>query len=516
MATVTGMTAAATNAALATKADKTTSISAGTGLTGGGDLSVGRTLAVVYGTGSGTSMQGNDATVLRVANNFSDVANKATARTNLNVSQRSFFDVRDYGAIGDGTADDTTAINNAIADALTFNGGVVFIPNGTYKLTDALTIWSDNVVIRGETRNNTVLMPASGISYTNDVIITPIPGTAGAAGFTQSNVGVENLTIDCSHMTSTNAGHGNGIHFYGVRDSHIRDVIISGCPNLGILLDGDATNTSYNVDVRNNIITGGGGGIWTNFATAYIQDNQFLQANVTMAAAQPVFGTTSNVGYLARLMYGYSLVQGNIFSNGGTYTSAALQLEHSGPSRVIGNQFDQCRYQAIKITGANQIIEGNQIGNPSSVGSVEGITISSTDNTIIGNAFDITKAAAHYTYCISESAAEGNNNIQSNRVKSGTTGTINLNASSTGNRVHNNLGYNPKGSITAPTVPATTVNFTNNYGSDATVYINGGAVTNISIAGVAIGTGAGFFRVSSAQTIAITYSAVPTWKWFLD
>lgn len=52
---------AAASAALAGKADKTTSVSAGTGLTGGGDLSTSRTLAADFGTTAGKVCQGNDS-----------------------------------------------------------------------------------------------------------------------------------------------------------------------------------------------------------------------------------------------------------------------------------------------------------------------------------------------------------------------------------------------------------------------------------------------------------------------
>ena len=43
-------------------------------------------------------------------------------------------DVTGYGAIGDGTADDTAAIQAAV-NALPSTGGLVVIPPGTYKLT---------------------------------------------------------------------------------------------------------------------------------------------------------------------------------------------------------------------------------------------------------------------------------------------------------------------------------------------------------------------------------------------
>ena len=51
------------------------------------------------------------------------------------------FNVKDptYGAKGDGTTDDTTAIQTAI-NAAQAVGGTVYLPNGLYKLTAALTV----------------------------------------------------------------------------------------------------------------------------------------------------------------------------------------------------------------------------------------------------------------------------------------------------------------------------------------------------------------------------------------
>jgi hypothetical protein len=71
-------------------------------------------------------------------------------------------------------------------------------------------------------------------------------------------------------------------------------------------------------------------------------------------------------------------------------------------------------------------------------------------------------------------------------------------------------------------VPSTTVAYT--YGCDtaghaplglppATVYITGGTVTVIAIAGQATGLTAGSFRVLPGQTVTLTYSVAPTWTW---
>jgi hypothetical protein len=59
--------------------------------------------------------------------------------TNWKVLNQSEVNVKDYGAVGDGVADDTAAVQGAINIAQA-NGGSVFLPKGTYKITSTLTI----------------------------------------------------------------------------------------------------------------------------------------------------------------------------------------------------------------------------------------------------------------------------------------------------------------------------------------------------------------------------------------
>lgn len=65
-------------------------------------------------------------------------------------------DVKDFGAKGDGIADDTKAFKDAIA-ACPVNGAV-FVPKGTYKITDWLKITGKtHFAIRGESMMETIL-----------------------------------------------------------------------------------------------------------------------------------------------------------------------------------------------------------------------------------------------------------------------------------------------------------------------------------------------------------------------
>ena len=53
------------------------------------------------------------------------------------------FSVLDFGAIGDGNADDTEAFQKALAAAAKVpNGRTVVVPGGTYRITSPLTVQS--------------------------------------------------------------------------------------------------------------------------------------------------------------------------------------------------------------------------------------------------------------------------------------------------------------------------------------------------------------------------------------
>lgn len=71
-------------------------------------------------------------------------------------------------------------------------------------------------------------------------------------------------------------------------------------------------------------------------------------------------------------------------------------------------------------------------------------------------------------------------------------------------------------SLSAPAVPATTVPAVNNYHGtvDVTISANGATITNVSVNGVTVGTGAGTYSVPAHGTISIAYTvATPTWTW---
>lgn len=61
-----------------------------------------------------------------------------------------WINVKDDGAVGDGTTDDTSAINSAIAALVSAGRGVLYFPTGTYKTTAALTALSVPCLVLGD------------------------------------------------------------------------------------------------------------------------------------------------------------------------------------------------------------------------------------------------------------------------------------------------------------------------------------------------------------------------------
>jgi hypothetical protein len=62
--------------------------------------------------------------------------------------QAGFYNVRDFGAAGDGQTDDTVAIRSAFAFIASKNGGTISFPEGDYKVTSPIALPS-GVIIQG-------------------------------------------------------------------------------------------------------------------------------------------------------------------------------------------------------------------------------------------------------------------------------------------------------------------------------------------------------------------------------
>jgi hypothetical protein len=107
----------------------------------------------------------------------------ATALQNYLLSASRFIFVRKYGAVGNGTTDDTAAINAAFAAVPATGGVVVFDPGLTYATTSHLSLLASNTVIQG---NGAAIVTSH---LTDDLI------QVGSAGATLSQLVVKDLRL---------------------------------------------------------------------------------------------------------------------------------------------------------------------------------------------------------------------------------------------------------------------------------------------------------------------------------
>jgi hypothetical protein len=248
--------------------------------------------------------------------------------------------VKDFGAVGDGVADDRVAIQAALN-----TGKNVFIPAGTYLFNSSVAYAADNQQIYGD-GNQSILKSASGSVYIDTV------------GY--SNVSFSNLCLD---GTGTNGGFRitggssnilvSNVYFTGGSQrvwiweaDHIK---VDGCT-----FDG----TGYGVIQQVSYVSS-----YVSVVNCLAKDMtaDFVEANCT-GSAPSFFWTVSNNIYSGNQIYpgtgtedrfvGFTGVQ-NIVIDGNTVErcggDAAVHLEDIGGETIVSNNvFDNCN-----VSGGN-------------------------------------------------------------------------------------------------------------------------------------------------------------------
>ena len=147
----------------------------------------------------------------------------ASQRTVLD-KLRDVVSVKDFGAVGDGVADDTAAINAALSAS-----PAVFLPTGTYKTTAPITLNGNNILIGAGITS--VIKNITGSSVIRSITPTgarifhvgggnfKIEGNtsgaaAGSIGLDMQNVTYANWTDVWVNYVETAIRHGNGYPSY--------------------------------------------------------------------------------------------------------------------------------------------------------------------------------------------------------------------------------------------------------------------------------------------------------------
>ena len=216
------------------------------------------------------------------------------------------INVKDYGAVGDGVTDDTTAVQNALNVAQ----GKTLIIDGVCKITSPLTV-KDNTKIIG------IGSRASGFdSYVAGTLFT----SANANGIYKCLF--ENLRLRNRNLSPTDAdGQYVGQVFSSLYESRVTECYVEHfaqiCSRMARISSIDHCEMYYiNKSLVNDVID------------SMIESNYINARNTAAGRTIMVYGLFSN-----------SMFANNFCDYWGT----AFRLESgSKPSNVIGNTFDNC------------------------------------------------------------------------------------------------------------------------------------------------------------------------------
>lgn len=168
-----------------------------------------------------------------------------------------FRNVMDYGAAGDGTTDDTAAIQSAIADGdrcgegcseTTETPAVVFFPAGTYLVSSPIISYYYTTLL-GDARTPPTLLASAdltnnGTGYNVVIEADPyIPGGNGANYWTNQNNffrSVRNFVIDITAMPATTASY--GVHWQVAQATSLQNLDIkmssaTGTQHVGVYME---------------------------------------------------------------------------------------------------------------------------------------------------------------------------------------------------------------------------------------------------------------------------------------
>jgi hypothetical protein len=429
--------------------------------------------------------------------------------TNLSAlaSRPGVYNVKEYGAMGDGTTDDTAAIVNTINAAIAAgvangsNYAEVYFPPAVYLIAGNPTT--------GGTTFGSAQIPLPIIAQTAAKFVLVLRGTADATALyhwlqtTPQEAGaVLRTTYDAGNATpatgEVSVVGGPTPHFnYGNGSNNWNNMLVT--------VDGITIEVPQNGNIC--------GFDFRGMAEANVWNASVLaRSTVTGAPSIPSpnwsFGLwmpqtnnndNCNIGYYSceGLVYGLIItehVQVNSLRLINCYDGLVVWPSSGFPHRNV------IAYASIE--NCNQCIVF------ASVGTMKLDILSADIEWGSGYIINDSHNAAYGTIGIGSNGDTGDS--LNTALSSGSTG---VNGGAHLKIV--NLDQSP-GVVTAPTVPSSGTALTNPFWRDAAVTITGGTVSNISVGGTTQFTASpATVYVPSGKTVTLTYSVAPTWHWTL-
>ena len=316
------------------------------------------------------------------------------------------YNVKSFGATGDGVTDDQASIQSAIDEATTKEGGIVFFPSGDY-LIKATLVLTPGVRLMGVSGQDNTTASGIGSTISSQTVATPsVSFTGDGTTNNSSSVEVASLRIIDTGGTPTTA-----ITFTSARNCYVNGCYFQGFSEASVNLFSGEGN------IVDRVMVGSSDAIGIKFSGLSKQSqlsNSKIEGCASASGAVEIIGTADGIRVL-----------GNQITNNfgkGIYVSTPLSTtEHIAIENNLfdGNDAtdtgDQDVYFIAATSHTNASIVGNQF---TSVGTSTALKLESvSDSAIDNNSFAVANAS------ITLDASSDNNILIGNKI-SGTTSDL--------------------------------------------------------------------------------------------
>lgn len=446
-----------------------------------------------------------------------------------------WHDVKGYGAMGDGVANDTLAFQNAI-DACE-NGGVVYVPSGDYNLNQINLKSNIKLISDGATLKalSSVLLNLDGCGFLSlegfnieNTISNPVDGScilinnSAWVKLKDLNIGFNSKIYDGVTIKETNGG--------------VQDILLENCRifkyvnsalniiggSVGVINDIRLTNCWFqwlaSVEGETPLLTTVGfrtsegslpiqaititdteiisGFRVIDIVARYLKVcNSFLDGftnfNVidleltnTWLSGSKLNGSAVD----AHVIGGENVkVSNSVFNPGDVDDTKATIALNSKYVKFNGSTICGNAKTMVRVDGGEDVVFKNcEIGEYHNLGNVQGAETGFDIGSLFVDAIKIMECAFRFV----ETPITGGDNA-----------TLKL--------FQNNKGYNPIGLI-ASTVPASEADFKNTYGVPIQVLVAGGSGVSLYLDGQVTGQSGGIIRLTPNQILTPVYTSAPT------
>jgi hypothetical protein len=293
------------------------------------------------------------------------------AGTSASVASLPFANVRDYGAVGDGTTNDTTAIQ-AFLTAWASAGGDFVMPPGTYKVTTNLTVAP---VAAGRLLAYGAVIK---VGATFPVGANPVLSIRG------SNVAVHGLTVDGNSLADrlvTVRDESANVRFFDCEFRYAaQQATETDLNTVGLRIEGDCSNIDVERCYFHHITAGGNSGL-AQFARGILisdPNSAGVTTNVKVRGCTFTDITFTNISTDADAICiqnwtdnTWLLVDGCFFKNlnkravkiqspGVTVSNCIIENDYTGADGVNGTPDPQV-YAALSVYASDCLIANNNI-----------------------------------------------------------------------------------------------------------------------------------------------------------